>query len=104
MTRESVEVFRLEFDDDWLGEVGLEGEGCWLASVVGAMTELFAHETVRVMTVVGSFSDCFISLKIACPTQSWPTDSSHCRVDISDSTASRYLQSLKRFPSIAPTT
>src|SRR5882724_747672 len=83
MTRESVEVFRLEFDDDWLGEVGLEGEGCWLASVVGAMTELFAHETVRVMTVVGSFSDCFISLKIACPTQSWPTDSSHCRVDIS---------------------
>src|SRR5882724_6833895 len=83
MTRESVEVFRLEFDDDWLGEVGLEGEGCRLASVVASVSKLFTHKSICIMPVVYLFGDLFISAEISGPSEIRPADTSHCCMHVS---------------------
>ena len=58
------EVLGLKLLDDSDGEVGLDGEGEGLSSIVGSVSEFLAHKTVRVMSIVGTFSDVLISLEI----------------------------------------
>src|SRR5258708_3869464 len=83
MCRESSEVLWLESNDDWLGEGGLDGEGWGLASVVRAVSELFAHETVRVMSIEWSFRDSLISLEVTGPPKVRPTHSGNCCMHVS---------------------
>lgn len=79
---EGGKVLRLEVFDDSDGEVGLLGEGLWLASIVRAVSKLLAHETVSVVTIVWGFGNAFISLEITSPREVGPANSSNCCVRI----------------------
>src|SRR5712664_635753 len=83
MSGKCSKVLWLKPNDDWLGEVGLHGEGFWLSTVIRTMPELFAHVTIRVVSVERPLSDCLICSKIACPRKLGPADSSHSGVHIS---------------------
>src|SRR5229473_406731 len=72
MSRKGGEIFWLESSDHPLWELGLLSEGVGLASVVASVSELFAHESVIVMTVVWPFRDNFISLEVSSPSKIRP--------------------------------
>lgn len=81
--RKRGEVLGLESNNDGLGEGGLHGEGLGLASVVGAVAEFLAHETVTVMSVEWSFGDIAIVIEVSSPPEVGPTHSSNRRMHVS---------------------
>jgi hypothetical protein len=83
MGGEGSEVLGLELLDDAEGELGLGGEGGWLASVVTAVTEFLTHEAVSVMSIVWLLSDIFVVLEVTCPREVRPANSSNCCMDVS---------------------
>jgi len=64
MSRKSSKILGLESNDDGFGEVGLEGEGLWLSTVIRTVSELLTHETIRVVSVIRTFGDTLISIEV----------------------------------------
>ena len=64
---EGGEVFRLELTDKIEFYFGLLCKCLRLSSVIRTMAQLFAHESISVVSIVWGFGDGFVSFKIASP-------------------------------------
>ena len=80
---EGAVILGLEVGDDLEGESGLGGDFCVSSFVVLAVPNLFAHETVRIMSVVWRFCEMLIVPEVTSPSQVRPYEASNCCVHVS---------------------
>lgn len=73
MSREGLEIGRLELFDHFDVDVGLLAYSKWFPSKVSTMPNLLAHEPARIMSVVRLLCKFLIFRQITGPRYSWPT-------------------------------